>query len=225
MKQASGEDQLSGRYLFKDFFSFTPTFKLQLLTNHKPIVKGQDFGVWRRLLLLNYNIRYGSAEQVKAGDADKLGDEGLTTKLMDEREGVLAWIVEGAMQWYRAGLQAPASIFEASAAYRNEQDRVKQFVSERCIIDPCAFSSFSGPFGLYPEYTRWCKDSGFQPLTITRCNNELGRVVPGFRKEDKRLKVDNIWKTQKGCWGVRINVDQDGGGFAVLPDNDVGDLI
>jgi P4 family phage/plasmid primase-like protien len=226
MKQASGEDQLSGRLLFKDFFSFTPTFKLQLLTNHRPIVKGSDFGVWRRLLLLDYNVRYGSAEQVQAGDADKLGDEGLTTKLMAEREGVLAWIVQGAMEWYRNGLQAPVSIFEASAAYRNEQDRAKQFVAERCIVDRHSWSPFSGPFGLYPEYARWCKDSGFQALTSTRFIGELQRVVgAGFRRGQKDVKIDNVYKNHRGCWGLRINVDQDGGGFAVLPDADCGDLL
>lgn len=225
MKQASGEDELSGRFLFKDFFAFRPTFKLQLLTNHKPIVKGQDFGVWRRLLLLHYGMRYGSVEQVAAGEADRVGDRGLDAKLSAEREGILAWIVRGAMHWYEHGLSPPASVYDASAAYRNEQDRVKQFISERCIVDAQAWSSFSGPFGLYPEYVRWAKDSGFQALTITRFTGELERVVPGFRKEEKRVKIDNVWKTQKGCWGARINVDQDGGGFAVLPDQDVGDLV
>lgn len=223
MKQASGEDQLSGRFLFKDFFAFTPTFKLQLLTNHKPTVKGQDFGVWRRLLLLNYGVRYGSVQQVKTGEADRVGDEGLTTRLVAEREGILAWLVRGAMDWYRAGLNAPASVFEDSEAYRDEQDRVRQFVAERCIIDPAAWSAFGGPFGLYPEYTRWAKDSGFNALAITRFNAELGRVIgPTFRKETKNMKVDNKWKIQKGCYGVTINIDQDGGGYV---ESGVEDLV
>lgn len=225
MKQASGEDELTGRFLFKDFFSFTPTFKLQLLTNHKPIVKGQDFGVWRRLLLLDYGVRYGTAEQVQTGEADRVGDEGLTQRLMAEREGILAWIIQGARDWYNFKLRAPSSVYEASTAYRNEQDRAKQFVAERCIVDPHSWSAFSGPFGLYPEYTRWCKDSGFVALTITRFNGELQRVVPGFRRDIKRQVIDNVSKVSKGCWGLRINVDQDGGGFAVIPDTDMGDLL
>lgn len=225
LKQASGEDMLSGRFLFKDFFSFMPTFKLQLLTNNKPIVKGQDFGVWRRLLLLSYANRYGTPEEVSTGQAERVKDETLTEQLLTEREGILAWLVQGARDWYANGLNPPPAVYEASQTYRNEQDRVKQFVGERCIVDAQSWSAFSGPFGLYPEYTRWCKDSGFQTLTITRFNGELERVVPGFKRDAKQVKIDNVWKNHKGCWGLRINVDQDGGGFAVLPDQDTGELV
>jgi len=212
LKRASGEDMMSGRWMFKDFFSFMPTFKLQLLTNHKPIIKGQDFGVWRRLLLVDYAHKYGSAEEVARGEATRVGDMDLTMKLMAERQGILTWIVKGAKEWYNFKLRPPASVVEASLAYRDEQDRVREFVADRCIVDRTAWSAFSGPFGLYPEYVRWCKDSGFQTLTITRFIAELKRVTPNFRREEKRSKIDNVWKSFKGCWGLRINTDQDGGG-------------
>ncbi len=224
LKQASGEDMLSGRWMFKDFFSFMPTFKLQLLTNHKPVVKGQDFGVWRRLLLVNYDIRYGTPEQVEKGEADRVGDETLTSRLLVEREGVLAWLVRGARDWYNFKLRAPQSVYDASVSYRNEQDRVREYVADRCILDRNAWSPFNGPFALYPEYTRWCKDSGFQPLAMTRFVNELQRVIgTGFRRDAKKTKQGNVWKTFKGCYGVRVNLDQDGGG--VVENEDYGDLL
>lgn len=222
LKQASGEDMMSGRFMFKDFFEFRPTFKLQLLTNKKPVVRGQDFGIWRRLLLLDYGIRYGSADQVASGEADKLGDESLTAQLLAEREGIFAWVVQGARNWYNLKLRPPASVQQASKDYREEQDRAKQFIGERCIIDAAAWSAYSGPFGLYPEYMRWCKDCGFQALTMSKFIDELARVLgPKFKRGMLRRKQDNVWKTIKGCYGVRVNIDQDGGGSVVTNNEDL----
>ncbi len=213
MKQATGEDPLSGRFMHKDFFTFQPAFKLQLLTNSKPVVKGQDYGIWRRVLMLWYHRRYGTAEDVAAGEATDIRDDSLTQQLIEEREGIFAWIVRGAREWYASGLQPPQSVTDESKRYRDEQDRVSQFIASCCILDKDAWAPYSGPFGgLYPAYTQWCRECGYPALGLGRFIERLERVVPFYRADKQRKKVDGVSKQMRGCWGLVVNPDGDGGG-------------
>lgn len=218
LKQATGGDRLSGRFLFKDFFSFTPTHKLQLSTNHKPLVRGQDVAIWRRLFLVNYYASYGTQEQVEQKLRLFVGDRELPVKLRAEAVGILAWLVRGAMEWYLTGLQPPVSVIEDSLAYQHEQDRVAEFVSTVCILDRDAWSPFGGAFGLYPAYTRWCRESGYHALSINKFSGELERVVPHFARHALNQTVNGVRKTIKGCKGVRVNQDGDGGGGTIEAD-------
>jgi putative DNA primase/helicase len=207
VKLVTGGDRLTGRYMGKDFFSFSPTHKLQLLTNHKPNIKGSDHGIWRRLFLLNYHVQFGTAEEIASGRAMRLRDPTLKDALLAEREGIFAWLVQGAIDWYRDGLQPPASVLEASEAYRMEQDRVGQFVHECCALEPDTWSPFSGAFiGLYPAYGGWCRDSGYQALGLKRFVDELQRIVPRFRKAERKLTTDGVRKTVNGAFGVKVNL-------------------
>jgi putative DNA primase/helicase len=219
LKQATGGDRLTGRFLFKDFFEFAPTHKLQLLTNHKPVVRGQDHAIWRRLLLVTYGISFGSAEEIAIGKAQSPKDVALPLKLLKEREGIFAWVMRGAREWYELGLAPPASVIEASEAYRAEQDRVAEFVGDRCILGPNEWTEFGGPSGIYPHYVRWCKENGYHPLGNRGFINELQRVVPGYQRVEQMTRVDGIRKTVRGCKGVRVNPDEDGGGMFVSESN------
>lgn len=138
IKQATGGDKIKARYMREDFFEFDPTHKIQMLTNAKPVVRGQDHGIWRRVLLVAYTQRFGTAEQVAAGEATAVGDKHLGARLCGDaaRSGVLSWIVRGAVEWARVGLRAPDAVREASAVYREEQDRVGQWVHECCEVQP-----------------------------------------------------------------------------------------
>jgi putative DNA primase/helicase len=140
IKQATGSDRLTARYMREDFFSFNPTHKLQLLTNHKPTIKGQDVGIWRRVLLMPYLMSFGSAEKVARGEALAVADTALLDTLKgDERvlSAVLTWVVRGAVAWWSGGgLRAPTAVLAASKAYQSEQDRVGQFVHECCELAP-----------------------------------------------------------------------------------------
>ena len=205
VKQATGGDRLTARYMREDFFEFDPTHKLQLLTNAKPVVKGQDHGIWRRVRLVAYLERFGTEEEVREGKAMRVGDKALGAALVSEEglSGVLAWIVRGALEWRRrGGLAAPAAVIEASEAYRGEQDRVRQFVGECCELGETLSEPLTmGMGGLYPSYTGWCKEAGFHGLARGRFVQELQRVVPGFRSGEaygtgesgKRRKVLQVW--------------------------------
>ncbi|ALR04364.1 DNA primase [Xylella fastidiosa] len=193
VKQATGGDTLTARYLYGDFFDFKPTHKLQLLTNHKPVIKGQDVGIWSRLMLIPFEARFGTAEEVEAGIAQYPIDHKITEKLAAEREGVLAWVIAGAVEWYKNGLNPPEVVRDASKDYQTEQDRIAQFIAEECVLGMEHEEKLTAPMGggLYPAYTQWCKDSGVYALSKVRFLGELERCVPKFGKK-------HVYETPEG---------------------------
>jgi putative DNA primase/helicase len=185
VKQATGGDKLSARYMREDFFEFAPTHKLQLLTNSKPVVKGQDHGIWRRVRLVRYGQRFGTADEVLEGKATAIRDLHLADMLRGEEkslQGVLAWIVKGAVEWFAGGLREPQAVIEAGEAYRLEQDRVRQWAMECCEVAPNAAEPLTlGMGGLFPSYTAWCREGGYHGLGRQRFLDEIVRAFPGIR--------------------------------------------
>ncbi|MEO8062146.1 MAG: phage/plasmid primase, P4 family [Pseudomonadota bacterium] len=180
IKLTTGGDTLKGRRLYGQLFSFRPTHKIQLLTNHKPQIRGSDYAIWRRLLLVPYVLKFGTADELNAGVVDRLGDGTLKETLRHEMPGVLAWIVAGAREWYTmGGLRPPPAVVAEGAKYRTEQDRVGEFVRERCRLDMGATVLVAT---LYATYAGWCRDNGTHPLGRGRFIDELDRVVPGMRE-------------------------------------------
>lgn len=191
IKQATGTDKIKGRFMRADFFEFDPTHKIQLLTNHKPIIKGQDYGIWRRVLMVPYKAKFGTPEEVATGQAVYVKDMTVAAKLRQEKEGVLAWIVRGAVEWFRDGLNPPDYVLAASSEYQKEQDRVLQFLDENCDIEPaqsCFLMTEMGD-GIFQIYERWCKESGFFSLGKLKFLAEVERLVPGLQKTTVKVQV------------------------------------
>lgn len=212
IKQATGGDRMKGRWLYKDNFEFHPTHKLQLLTNHRPQIKGSDFGIWRRVLLLPYPVRFGSPDEVAGGRADRLRDDDLADALRAERQGIFRWLVQGAVEWYAQGLAPPDVMRIAGSEYQREQDRVGQFVEECCRLEQDAWAPISGVFdGIYPAYQAWAKEAGLQALGRNRFLSELERVVPFFKREDKRVGAGRARRTTRGVVGVELLTADDFG--------------
>lgn len=185
IKQATGGDKLKARYMRADFFEFSPTHKLQLLTNHKPVIKGQDAGIWRRVMMMHYRASFGTPEEVALGHAQYVKDTKIVAKVRQELPGVLALLVRGAVEWYRDGLNPPDYVLSASEDYKKEQDRVGQFIDECCDVskDLQCFLTAPGHEGcLYPAYEFWCRESGFMPMSKNKFLAEVLRAVPGSSK-------------------------------------------
>lgn len=183
VKQLTGSDKVKARFMRADFFEFDPTHKLQLLTNYKPIIKGQDNGIWRRVLLMPYMARFASSEEVSSGRAHFVKDTRIAERLKGEIQGVLTWVVEGARIWFQDGLQPPDAVLAASRDYQAEQDRVGQFVTECCELGRGFETPIGGDFGgIYEGYRAWCGEGGFHALSKTRLVQELERLVPNFAK-------------------------------------------
>jgi P4 family phage/plasmid primase-like protien len=217
IKQATGGDQLKARFMREDFFDFDATHKLQLLTNHKPTIRGTDPGIWRRVLLVPYTQSFGSVEQFERGEVTRVADKLLGEALKGDPamlRSVLAWVVAGAIEWAQHGLQPPEVVLTASRSYQDEMDRVGQFVRECCEVAPT--SEYTGVYagtakawaeplthgmgGLYPAYQSWCKEGGFHSLSRMKFVDSLKAALPacavieGMDKSgEKRRKVLRVF--------------------------------
>ena len=159
VKSITGSEPLKARVMYGDFFEFSPSHKLVLSTNHKPLIVGTDFAIWRRLMLVPFEVKFGSPEEVAACKCVAVKDPNLEAALLAEREGVLAWLVEGCVEWQRGGLRPPPAVLAATAAYRVDLDKLGAFLEERCTIDPAASTKANT---LYASYMNWCSLSGYK---------------------------------------------------------------
>jgi putative DNA primase/helicase len=121
IKKITGNDQMTARFLYGEFFNFTPTFKIFMATNHKPVIKGTDYGIWRRIKLIPFTTRIPEEKQ----------DKHLELKLREEASGILNWLLEGTARWKREGLKAPKAVLLATDEYREEMDVIGNFLKER----------------------------------------------------------------------------------------------
>jgi len=160
IKDLTGQDTISARFMRAEWFDFKPTHKLWLSTNHKPEIRGTDNAIWRRIRLLPWGVTIPKGEQ----------DRKLSEKLHIERAGILAWIVSGSHQWYREGLRAPDEVRRATAEYRAAMDVLAAFIGEECVVYPGA----NAPAGtLYYRYKGWCDGTGEKPTSQRRFGEQL----------------------------------------------------
>lgn len=152
VKQMTGGDRISARFMRSEFFEFTPAFTPWLATNHKPEIRGTDHAIWRRIRLVPFTVTIGSQER----------DLELHEKLRGELDGILAWAIRGCLAWQSEGLQTPAAVEEATAEYRAEMDVLGRFLADCCRISEDAEVSSSA---LYTRYGYWCQENGEEPLS------------------------------------------------------------
>ncbi|WP_191988748.1 phage/plasmid primase, P4 family [Levilactobacillus fujinensis] len=160
VKQLTGGDTVTARYLYGKEFEFKPEFKLWLATNHKPIIRGTDDGIWRRLMLVPFAVKI----------PDNRVDKDLKYKLQREEVGILNWAVEGALKWQREGLKPPESVVQASQSYRNEMDVTTEFVEECCMVDEGEMARASE---LYRRYKSWADDNSQYLMNSTKFGKEM----------------------------------------------------
>jgi len=212
VKRITGGDRIKARFMRQDHFEFQPTHKVELQTNYKPVIRGQDRGLWRRVLLVPFTQTFGTTAEIGAGHALHLADPTLAEQLHAERAGILAWVVAGAREWYLHGLNPPDVVRAATAEYREEQDRVGQFIAEACELDAEAWAllqEWNGRPGLYTVYREWCRDCGYHALGLGKFKTEVERRVPRARWEPRTIPGSFMGKraTKAGVWGVRLKDD------------------
>lgn len=182
IKELTGGESVTARFLYGREFEFKPEFKLWLSTNHKPIIRGTDDGIWRRLMLIPFT------HQVPVDQIDKR----LTYKLERESIGILNWAVDGALKWQREGLQPPQSVRDASLAYRNEMDVLELFVNDCCEKGP----DYEAPAGqLYDTYVKWAESTGEYKMRKQKFGAEMQNKFEYARQRDGRKYVGLRMKT------------------------------
>jgi len=146
IKKITGNDPITARFLYGEYFNFTPAFKIFMATNHKPLIKGTDHGIWRRIKLIPFTTTIAQDKQ----------DKNLEAKLKQEASGILNWLLEGTARWRREGLIAPSDILNATDEYRGEMDVIGNFIKERCVKDSDITIRIRE---LYKAYADWCDEN------------------------------------------------------------------
>lgn len=153
VKWLTGGDKLTARFMRQDFFEFTPTHKLFLATNHRPIIRGTDHAIWRRIHMIPFSVTFHEPN----GRNEPKQDPRLLDKLRAELSGILAWAVRGTVEWQRDGLRPPSQVKAATNKYRADMDIIGRFLEERCLFAP---NAMIGATPLYEAYVEWCKANG-----------------------------------------------------------------
>jgi putative DNA primase/helicase len=155
VKNLTGGDTISARFLYQEFFEFKPSFKLWLVANDKPRANSEDSALWRRILIVPFPVSLPEDER----------DPALKDLLVHDqhvRSAILAWAIRGLREWFERGLDPPDAVRQATEAYRDECDHVPEFLAECCTLAPNAAVATSR---LRERYATWCKATGNRQLS------------------------------------------------------------
>lgn len=160
LKQLTGDDTVTARKLYSEEFEFKPEFKLWMATNHKPIIRGTDTGIWRRIHMIPFNVQIPE---------DKV-DKNLTHKLKAEMTGIFKWCIDGCLMWQREGLQMPAAVLKSVREYRREMDVISAFIEDKCTLEGTVQASM-----LYAAYASWADSNNEYCMSNTKFSTELAK--------------------------------------------------
>ena len=166
VKDLTGGDAITARFLRQEFFTFYPVFKLWIFGNDKPIVSPSD-AMFRRIKMIPFNVQIPEEER----------DPHFEQRLEEELPGILRWAVEGCSDWLRDGLNPPQAIIDATNAYRDEMDILTDFIEDCCILKPTANVPIRE---LYNSFQDWCNSSGRKPLGKKQFSQRLQKKYSGL---------------------------------------------
>lgn len=184
LKQLTGGSKVTCRFLYGDEFEYTPEFKIWCATNHKPVVRGTDIGIWRRIKLIPFENTI----------PDNKVDKNLKYKLRKEFPQILAWAVEGCMKWQKEGLEEPQQVIEATKDYKQEMDLIAGFV-EQCIIIDYDNTEKVMAADLFAIYKAWAKENNEWEMTAKRFGMEIAKKVPEKGRDSKGIFYKKIQLT------------------------------
>lgn len=168
LKQLTGDDVVTARKLYGDEFEFKPEFKLWMATNHKPIIRGTDTGIWRRIHMIPFTVQIPS---------DKV-DKKLKYKLKAEMPAIFKWCVDGCLLWQREGLKMPRAVLESVREYRREMDVISAFVEDRCTVGKGLSVKSSQ---LFAAYLSWAEHNNEYRMSSTKFGGEMSKRYEKIR--------------------------------------------
>ena len=155
------------RFLYGDEFEYTPEFKIWIATNHKPVIRGTDLGIWRRIKLIPFEITIPK-EKV---------DKNLKYKLRKEFPQILRWAVEGCMKWRKEGIEDPECVRKAVDEYKVEMDLLAGFIDQCIEIDYDCKDRVSAQ-DLFQAYLRWARENNEYEMSSKKFFNEISKKLP-----------------------------------------------
>lgn len=184
IKQLTGGDPITARYLYKEHFEFVPQFKMWLVTNHMPRLKDGGYAMWRRIRVLPFNATIPPEKR----------DGRLLDKLKAEMPGILNWAIEGCRAWLKGGLPQNKTVASAVESYRKETDQIETFLESECVRESGAKVNTTLAYERFSEH---CRDTGQSP--------------DGRAEFVKRLESQGLQRARSGSggqyeWhGLRLN--------------------
>lgn len=178
IKAASGGTKMVARFLQKEFFEFDPIFTTVMSGNDLPQVSGTDYGIWRRLKIIPWEVT------LPDGHPDRVPFGQMLAMLDAERSGILNWLIEGLRLYHAQGLThfIPAKVKAFTEDYREERDNVGVFV------ESCVHRNIEGgrvkASDMFKAYTDWCEANGIKPYQQTMFGLRLNAL--GIQKEKGR---------------------------------------
>jgi putative DNA primase/helicase len=181
VKQLTGGEKLSARFMRQDFFDYLPAFKLVIAGNHKPGLRSVDEAIRRRFHLIPFGVTIPTEER----------DSDLTEKLKAEWPGILAWAIEGCLEWQTEGLRPPKAVTDATAAYLEAEDAISAWLDDKCERDPNAWSSSAAMFA---SWAAWASAAGEAVGSQKKLTQALA---------DRGFTIHNTTKA-RGLYGLRV---------------------
>lgn len=160
IKELTGDERITARFLFGEFFEFDPIFKIWLGVNHKPYLSADDDAVWRRVHPIPFKVTFPPNKR----------DKKLQEKLNAELPGILNWAIQGCLIWQHQGLNPPQIIQDCVNEYRAEMDVIGNWISDSCVTGPTHNAGLST---LYSCYKPWADANGYQPVSISTFREKL----------------------------------------------------
>jgi putative DNA primase/helicase len=182
IKQLTGGDTVSARFMRQHYFDYKPAFKLFIAGNHKPSLRSVDEAIRRRFHLIPFAVTIPAEER----------DGELTEKLKAEWPGILQWMIDGSLEWQTEGLRPPAAVIDATAAYLESEDAVAAWIDDRCERDA---SSWESSAALFASWTTWAEGAGENAGSQRRFAQTI--ESRGFQSQRKM--------NARGFLGIRIN--------------------
>ncbi|WOI32866.1 phage/plasmid primase, P4 family [Tritonibacter scottomollicae] len=195
IKSLTGGEAIMIRRMMQEFVEVVPEFKLTIGGNYRPEVRGADDGIWRRIMLVPF------LQQIPQDEVDPL----LPQKLWAERDGILSWMVQGALDWMQGGLRPPEAILEATADYRLTSDPVRQFLEDECEITGSPEDDVMARI-MNDAFNAWQLDNGNAAWTSRHLSNQMllrvGAIKGPNGETFERVKSSNyVYR------GVRLKQD------------------
>jgi putative DNA primase/helicase len=169
VKRLTGDSTIKARFMHQNPFEFKITFKLWMAVNSKPEISGTDKGIWSRIKVIPFDTFIPPERRIP-----NLSD----ILIREEAPGILAWLVQGCLEWQGAGLMEPPRVLDAIKNYQSEQDVFGDFLAER-VVDHTRNELLRDKArvkadDLYACYMEWCRVNGIKlPLTARKFSLEL----------------------------------------------------
>ncbi|MEF3058714.1 phage/plasmid primase, P4 family [Ralstonia solanacearum] len=196
IKNMTGGDPITARFMRRDFFTYTPEFKLVIVGNHKPRLNNVDDATKRRFNIIPFVHRPTTPNPE------------LEKELREEWPAILRWAIDGCLDWQKNGLVRPAVVVDATREYFEDQDVFGQWLEECCEREPQHKDTSAELFSSWKRYAETAGERAGNTTTFGEAMRKRGfanwrtksargfdgiRVIPRAAAHDPRFPDD--WNT------------------------------